>query len=83
MLPLRHLLAGLLLLAGLFAAQFSVRAGTYHTCAGVIDTLPATIIAPTVAAMRSSLDHSGDRSLSGSSRAIPIPTNNGGNVIKP
>jgi len=43
MLPIRHLTASLLLLASLIAAPGSVRAETYNTCAGFIDTLPATI----------------------------------------
>ena len=42
MLPLRHLTASLLLLASLIAAP-AARAETYNTCAGFIDSLPATI----------------------------------------
>jgi parallel beta-helix repeat protein len=41
--PLRHLAATLLLLAGLIAMPGTVRAETYDTCAGFIDSLPATI----------------------------------------
>jgi len=43
MFPFRHLTATGLLLAGLIAAPMIVRAETYNTCAGFIDTLPAVI----------------------------------------
>ena len=41
--PIRHWLAALLVLGGLFFAPTSARAETFHTCAGFITSLPATI----------------------------------------
>ena len=40
---IRYLCAALLLLASLFAAPTPARAETFNTCAGFIDTVPATI----------------------------------------
>jgi hypothetical protein len=71
MLPLRHLTAAMLLPACLIAMPMTVRAETYSTCAGFIDTLPATITTQGVWCLRHDLSTavtSGD--------AITINTNN-------
>ena len=69
--PLRHLTATGLLLAGLIAIPGTVRAETYNTCAGFIDTLPATITTQGVWCLRHDLS-----TAITSGEAITINTNN-------
>ncbi|HEY0660216.1 MAG TPA: right-handed parallel beta-helix repeat-containing protein [Lysobacter sp.] len=71
MLPLRHLTAAMLLLACLIATPLTVRAETYHTCTGFIDTLPATITTQGVWCLRHDLSTAVT-----SGAAITINTNN-------
>ncbi|MEZ0471490.1 right-handed parallel beta-helix repeat-containing protein [Luteimonas salinilitoris] len=65
------LLPGLALLAGIAAAPAPVRAETYHTCTGFIDSLPATINTQGTWCLRHDLSTS-----IASGSAITVATNN-------
>lgn len=69
--PLLRLTSSLLLLASLIAAPASVRAETYNTCTGFIDSLPATITSQGVWCLRHDLSTGIT-----SGNAITINTNN-------
>ena len=71
MITLRPLLASLVLLTGLFAAPAPARAETFNTCAGFIDTVPATITTQGTWCLRHDLT-----TAITSGNAITIATNN-------
>jgi len=68
---LRHVLAAILVLGSLSLLPGSARAETFHTCAGFIDSLPATIDSQGTWCLRSNLS-----TAISSGNAITIATNN-------